>query len=130
MKLEDKEKIAEALKVLEELKEQRGGSVLPFHKKAANNITLLEAFNAQYAFCNAPENTVLERKYRELILMALGCSAGVPLTVKTHANLAHKFGASIEEISEVLRLVFFYCGASKLIPSVEIFEELEGSEEL
>lgn len=130
MKLENEEKVQEALKKLTELKEKRGGSVLEFHKKAANDPTLLEAFTCQYDFCNAPEHAVLERKYRELILMALGCSAGVDTTIKTHAKLAVQSGATIEEIAEVLRLVFFYCGASKLIPAVEIFEALKGSEDL
>lgn len=130
MKLEDQKKIDEALKVLTALKEKRGGKILEFHKKAANDPTLLAAFTSQYDFCNAPQNTVLERKYRELLLMALGCSAGVPVTVKTHGELALKNGATIEEVAEVLRLVFFYCGASKLIPSVEIFDLLAGSEDM
>jgi alkylhydroperoxidase/carboxymuconolactone decarboxylase family protein YurZ len=31
----------------------------------------------------------------------------------------------MDEIGEVLRLVFFYYGASAIIPAVELFEELE-----
>lgn len=130
MKQTDKAHIAEGIKILGELKEKRGGKVLDFHKRCANDVKLLEAFTAQYNVCNSEENTVLERKYRELILMALGCSEGVNTTIITHAELALKYGASIEEIGEVLRLIFFYFGASKLIPSVEIFEKLEGSEEI
>ena len=129
MKQEDREKQAESLELLEELKEQRGGSLLSFHKKCANIPELLTAFNRQYAICNK-ECTEIPRKYRELILMVLGCSKGVDTTVRTHAKLAMENGATIGEIGEALRLVFFYCGASELIPSVEIFEELPGSEKL
>jgi len=36
-----------------------------------------------------------------------------------------KKGATMDEVGEVLRLVFFYYGASAIIPAVELFEELE-----
>lgn len=130
MRQEDSKKIENGLKRLETLKEMRGGTLLPFHKKCANDVKLLEAFNAQYEVCNGEANTLLERKYRELVLMAMGCCKGVSVTVDTHARLALKYGATMEEVSEILRLVFFYCGASELIPAVEIFEELKGSEGL
>lgn len=129
MKQENRKKQEESLKLLRELKEQRGGRLLDFHKKCANIPELLTAFNQQYAVCNK-ECTNIPRKYRELILMVLGCSKGVDTTIRTHAELAMEHGATIEEIGEALRLVFFYCGASELIPSVEIFEELPGSEKL
>lgn len=130
MKQENIEKIEEGLELLTQLKEKRGGSLLDFHKRCANDLLLLKGFNSQYDMCNAEENTAMPRKYRELVLMALGCSKGVPTTVKTHAKLALKHGATTDEVAEVLRLVFFYCGASELIPAVEIFDLLDGSEEL
>lgn len=130
MQQENKVKIAEGLALLADLKEKRGGNVLNFHRKCANDTTLLQAFISQYNFCNGKENTVLERKYRELLLLALGCSKGNQTTIKTHAQLALKNGATLEEIGEVLRLVFFYCGASALIPAVELFDLLEGSDRL
>jgi len=130
MKLEDEKKIKLALSELQTLKEKRGRVLLDFHKKCANDSKLLEAFIQQYDACNAPQNAVMERKYRELILLALGCANGVKTTIMTHAKLAQQNGATVEEIAEVLRLVFFYCGASKLIPAVEIFDVLPGSEEL
>lgn len=129
MKQDDKLKQEEGLELLKELKEQRGGSLLNFHKKCANVPELLKAFNQQYAICNK-ECTAIPRKYKELILMALGCSRGVDTTVQTHARLAVEYGATMEELGEVLRLIFFYCGASDLIPSVELFENLDGSEDL
>jgi len=130
MKQDNSEMIAEGLELLAELKQKRGGKLLDFHKRCANDTKLLKAFTAQYDTCNAEENTVLERKHRELILMALGCAEGVSTTIITHAELALQYGATVEEVGEVLRLIFFYCGASKLIPSVELFELLEGSEAL
>ena len=50
--------------------------------------------------------------------------------VPGHMNLdkiveAVKLGVAMDEIGEVLRLVFFYYGASAIIPAVELFEELE-----
>ncbi len=130
MKQENRQQIEQGLEILEQLKEKRGGKLLDFHKRCANDATLLKAFTTQYEICNGEEHTVLDRKYRELILMALGCGEGVGTTIKTHAELALKYGATIEEVGEVLRLIFFYCGASKLIPSVELFELLAGSEKL
>ena len=129
MRQEDRKKKEEGLELLRELKEKRGGSLLDFHRKCANIPELLTAFNRQYDICNR-ECGSLSRKNRELLLMALGCSRGVTTTIETHARLALEHGASIDEIGDVLRLVFFYCGASDLIPAVEIFENLAGSEEL
>lgn len=130
MKQTEKKQIDEGLQLLEQLKEKRGGKLLDFHKKCANDSKLLNAFTMQYDICNSKENTVLDRKSRELILMALGCAEGVKTTITTHAELALEYGATFEEIGEVLRLIFFYFGASKLIPAVELFELLEGSEKL
>lgn len=130
MKQTNPEKIQHALEVLEELKRQRGGVLLDFHKKSANDVLLLESFLQQYAMCNSEETTVLDRKIRELLLLALGCAKGRQTTIKTHGRLAMEHGATVEEIGEVLRLVFFYGGAADLIPAVELFELLEGSENL
>ena len=68
-------------------------------------------------------------KYMELMLMLMGCTAGNAVTIKTHGELAVKKGATIDEIGEVLRLVFFYYGASAVIPAVELFEELQEKNE-
>jgi alkylhydroperoxidase/carboxymuconolactone decarboxylase family protein YurZ len=124
MKQENQEQIQKSKEILEQLKEKRGGNVLSFHKRIANDPNLLKSFDSQYAICKK-ELTHIPPKYIELLLIALGCSKGVQTTIDTHAKLAYEKGASIEEIGEVLRLVFFYCGASALIPGAEIFEELE-----
>ena len=124
MKQENKEKIAQAEEILERLKEQRGGNVLSIHKKMANDPKLLQAFSQQFAICKQ-DITHVPAKYMELMLMLMGCYAGNAVTIKTHGELAVKKGATMDEVGEVLRLVFFYYGASAIIPAVELFEELE-----
>lgn len=124
MKQTNQEKIQEAKKLLAALKEKRGGSLIGFHKKIANDPKLLTAFNQQYDICNK-ELEHLPRKYRELIIMALGCALKAQTTINVHAKLAIENGASIEEVGETLRLVFFLAGATSLIPAAEIFEEIE-----
>lgn len=119
----DAEKIAQGRKVLEDLAKIRGGTVLPFHRRLANDPKLIYAFEQQYINCNKGE-TVIPRKYRELMIMLLGCATGVPTTIKTHARLASENGASLEEVGEALRMAFLICGVQAVIPASEIFEEL------
>ena len=110
--------------LLKALKAKRGGSLVDFHKKIANDPALLQAFGQQYDICNK-ELQHLPRKYRELIILALGCAFKTPTTINVHAKLALEHGATVEEIGEVLRLVFFVGGANCLIPAAEIFEMVE-----
>ncbi len=66
----------------------------------------------------------IPRKYRELIVMAIGMATGTETTIRVHANLALKFGATLDEITEVIRIVFFTCGVTKLLPTLEILSDL------
>lgn len=124
MKQTNPEQIATAQKLLADLKVKRGGSLVEFHKKIANDPALLQAFGQQYDICNK-ELKHLPRKYRELIILALGCAFKTPTTINVHAKLALENGATIDEIGETLRLVFFLGGANCLIPAAEIFEAME-----
>jgi alkylhydroperoxidase/carboxymuconolactone decarboxylase family protein YurZ len=124
MKQSDDKQLQLGKEYLEDLKKLRGGDVLAFHKKIANDPKLLKAFSDSYQSSKKDLSHIPE-KYVELILLALGCAKGVETTIMTHGKLSYKKGASIEEIGEVLRLVFFYCGASAIIPGAEIFEEVE-----
>lgn len=124
MKQTDPALVQTAQTMLAELKEKRGGKVLPFHEKIANDPALLKAFTQQYDACNK-EMKQIPRKYRELIILALGCAFKTQTTINEHARLAREHGASVEEIGETLRLVFFLGGASSLIPAAEIFERLD-----
>lgn len=112
-----------AQELMQDLKEARGGSLLPFHRKMANDPVLLEAFTHQFVTCKNGIEAVPE-KYVELILLALGCAKGVETTIKTHGKLVLQKGASKQEVYEVLRLVFFYCGAESVISAMELFDEV------
>lgn len=127
MKQTDNAQIEKSRTLLEELKSLRGGKLAVFQKKIANDPDLLNAFIRQYVNCTIT-NTHIPAKYRELMIMAIGCARGVETTFMTHGQKAIEKGASLEEIGEVLRLVFLLCGATALIPAAELFEELESKE--
>lgn len=44
--------------------------------------------------------------------------------MKVHAKLAMDNGASIDEIFEVIRIIFFTCGVTKLLPALETLGDL------
>ena len=127
MKQTDPGKLREGQEILSVLKEQRGGAVLPIHKKMANDPKLLQAFSQQFKSCKQ-EISHIPPQYMELMLMIMGAAAGNAVTIREHGELAMKKGATPDELGEALRLVFFYYGASALIPAVELFEELEEAE--
>lgn len=128
MKQEDPKKIQEARVILEELKQQRGGSVLSIHRKMANDPKLLQAFSQQFRICKQ-EVTHIPPQYMELMLMLMVAAAHNPVTIRTHGKLAVEKGATLEEVGEVLRLLFFYFGASAVIPAVDLFEEILDAKE-
>lgn len=124
MKQENLEAIHKSQELLEQLKTIRGGTVLSIHKKMANDPKLLQAFSRQFEICKK-EVTHIPPQYMELMLMIMGAAAGNSVTVKTHGELAVKKGATMEELGEAVRLLFFYYGASAVISAVELFEEIE-----
>lgn len=121
MKQTNEEKLERAVRFLEELREQRGGSVLESHRKMGNDPSLVKAFLDQYVNTNKTDVSIL-RKYRELIVMAIGMATGTQTTMKVHSELAIKNGATVDEICEVLRIIFFTCGVSKLLPALETLD--------
>ena len=121
MKQTNQEQQKRGADTLEEFRVMRGGSVLEFHKRMSNDPVLMRAFTDQYRNCNQAELQI-PRKYRELIMMALGCAQGTETTINTHGRLASEHGATVEEIGEVLRLVFFMCGATAVIPAMKLFD--------
>ncbi len=66
----------------------------------------------------------IPRKYRELIVMALGMATGTETTTKVHAKLAVENGATLDEIFEVIRIIFFTCGVTKLLPALETLGDM------
>ena len=117
MKQENPEKLAHSRDILQALKEARGGTLLDSHRQLGNDPHLAQMFLNQYRE-NAADTTI-PRKYRELIVMAIGMATGTTTTFTVHAKLAQKYGASVDEICEVIRMIFFTCGVTKLLPVLE-----------
>ena len=119
-----KEKLEKVKENLRQFKQKRGGTLLDFHKRLGNDPELLRAYTQGFDVC-MNELVELPPKYKELIIFAIGCVRGIRTTMDVHSKLAVEHGATIEELCEVLRLVFFLCGATTLIPAVEILEKIE-----
>lgn len=117
MKQTNEEKLARSREILAQLKEARGGSLLESHRKMGNDPNLAKMFLDAYE--NNKADSVLPRKYKELMVMAVGMATGTATTMNVHANLAVKNGATIDEITEVIRMIFFTCGVTKLLPILE-----------
>lgn len=120
---EDPEKLKRSEEIMKALKEARGGSLLNSHLLMGNDPNLINAFLQQYQNCNKNDVNI-PKKYRELMVMAVGMATGTQTTTKVHAELAIKNGATVDEIFEVIRIIFFTCGVTRLLPSLEILEEL------
>ena len=85
-----------------------------------NDPNLAKMFLDSYE--NNRADSVLPRKYKELMVMAVGMATGTATTMNIHAKLAMQNGATVDEICEVIRMIFFTCGVTKLLP---ILEQLE-----
>ena len=121
MKQQNPEKLLRSQEVLKELKEARGGSLLNSHQVMGNDPNLVNAFLQQYLNCNK-RDVDIPKKYRELIVMAIGMATQTATTTKVHAKLALENGATVDEVFEVIRIIFFTCGVSKLLPALECLE--------
>lgn len=56
--------------------------------------------------------------------MAVGIATSTETTMKVHGKLALENGATIDEIFEVIRILFFTCGVTKLLPALETLGDL------
>ncbi|MCH3951633.1 MAG: carboxymuconolactone decarboxylase family protein [Acidaminococcus sp.] len=128
MKQTDEKKLIRSREILKELKEARGGSVMASHRKMGNDPNLVNMFLQQYVNCNKKDINI-PRKYRELIVMAIGMASGTATTMKVHSKLALENGATLDEIFEVIRIIFFTCGVTKLLPILETLDIIEPIEE-
>lgn len=128
MKQTDTQKLERSLQILEELKDARGGSLLDSHRVMGNDPNLINMFLQQYVNCNKKDISI-PKKYRELIVMAIGMATGTDTTMKVHARIAMENGATVDEIFEVIRILFFTCGVTRLLPVLEtlgdMFEPVE-----
>ena len=93
------------------------------HRAMANDPNLINMFLQQYLNCNKKDISI-PKKYRELIVMAIGMATGTETTMKVRANLALKSGATLDEITEVIRIIFFTCGVTRLLPVLETLSDL------
>lgn len=123
MKQTDPEKLKRSEEILEQLREARGGSVMTSHRTMGNDPNLINMFLQQYVNCNKKDISI-PRKYRELIVMAIGMATGTETTIKVHAKLALENGATLDEVFEVIRILFFTCGVTKLLPTLETLGDL------
>lgn len=93
------------------------------HRTMGNDPNLIHMFLQQYISCNKKDISI-PQKYRELIVMAIGMSAGTKTTARVHAELALQHGATLDELTEVLRILFFTCGVTRLLPALEALAEI------
>ena len=123
MKQSDAEKLTRSVQILNELKYARGGTLLDSHRVMGNDPNLINAFLQQYLNCNK-QDVSIPKKYRELIVMAIGMATGTDTTMKVHAKIAMEHGATLDEIFEVIRILFFTCGVTRLLPALETLGDL------
>lgn len=122
MRQTDEQKLERSIAILEELKDARGGKLLDSHRVMGNDPNLINMFLQQYVNCNKKDISI-PKKYRELIVMAIGMATDTETTMKVHAKIALENGATIDEIFEVIRILFFTCGVTKLLPALETLGE-------
>ena len=105
LKQTDEAKLERSREILEALKEARGGKLLDSHRVMGNDPNLINMFYQQYVNCNKKDISI-PKKYRELIVMAVGIATSKETTMKVHGKLALENGATIDEIFEVIRILF------------------------
>ena len=120
----DPVQIEKAWESLREMRQIRGSDLPPFYFRLANDPRLLDAFKSVFVACNRGERAI-PAKYRELMIMILGCARGVETTITVHGNKALEEGATIEEVGEALRIALMICGISAVLPAAPLFETLE-----
>lgn len=114
MRQTDEQKLERSIAILEELKDARGGKLLDSHRVMGNDPNLINMFLQQYVNCNKKDISI-PKKYRELIVMAIGMATGTETTMKVHAKIALENGATIDEIFEVIRILFLYLRRHQII---------------
>ena len=58
------------------------------------------------------------------MVMPVGIGTSTESTKIVDGNLALENGATIDEIFEVIRILFFTCGVTKLLPALETLGDL------
>ena len=86
LKQTDEAKLERSREILEALKEARGGKLLDSHRVMGNDPNLINMFYQQYVNCNKKDISI-PKKYRELIVMAVGIATSTETTMKVHGKL-------------------------------------------
>lgn len=120
MKQTNPEKLELSREILQQLKQARGGSLLESHRKMGNDPYLAKMFLDAYQ--NNKADCTIPPKYKELMVMAIGMATGTATTMNVHGKLAVQNGATVDEICEVIRMIFFTCGVTKLLSILEQFD--------
>ena len=85
--------------------------------------------SAYQHFRNVANNeSVLDPKTRELLMVALASVMRCPHCVEDHIIRAQEFGASIQEITEALLLAAFEGAGTQLAWRKEVFSKLLGED--
>lgn len=69
------------------------------------------------------DGDVLDNKTRELVKLGISSVLGQIEGVKIHSQKAREFGASKEEIAEIVRIVFISSGVPGLYSAINAFED-------
>lgn len=64
----------------------------------------------------------LDKKTRELVKLGISSVLGQKEGIKIHSHKAREFGASKEEIAEVVRIVFISSGVPGLYSAINAYE--------
>ena len=92
----------------------------------AKRSELGKAFQKFYETCN--EQSVLDDKTRELLMVALACAFRCPHCTEEHIQKAQEVGASKQEVSEALLLASLEGAGTQLYWAKDIYEEHLGSD--
>jgi AhpD family alkylhydroperoxidase len=65
----------------------------------------------------------LDNKTRELVKLGISSVLGQKEGIKIHSQKAREFGASKEEIAEVVRIIFISSGVPGLYSAINAYEE-------
>ncbi len=77
----------------------------------------------------AKEQGVLDRKTRELLMLALACAFRCPHCTETHVKAAMEAGATKEEITETLLITALEGAGTQLAWEKELFIKYLGSKQ-
>ena len=101
MKQTDEQKLERSAEILRELKEARGGKLLYSHRVMGKDPNLVNMFLQQYVNCNKKDISI-PKKYRELIVMAIGMATG------TETFIPYSFSHPFSQFGPLIFFIFIH----------------------